>query len=279
MTIHAVVLRTELLGDIPVRILNYKNDNAIPINDIADGIGYDRSTIRKLIKRHLTVLGSDVGKVIMPSPQDGGEQETTCLTLAGALSLVSKVDYLKIKNPEKQAKVIRFQEWVKDTLVKEYKAMQAKLIQPDPRGMWHPPSIAVGEAIKRNMEAARTVSAEMGVPLDLAMAKALVLTSRETGMDLTSYSRLLPAKDSVVMDADYISASQIAEIMGPTFNAYRINWYLGNNGYIAKEDGEWALTEKGREYGKVFPFAAGSGHVGYYIRWRRAVMKDSGMIK
>jgi hypothetical protein len=68
--------------------------------------------------------------------------------------------------------------------------------------------------------------------------------------------------------------------MGPCFNAYRINYFLYNMGYQVKsDDGGYNLTAKGEAYGKEFPYAAGSGHVGYSIRWKREVMKDSGMIK
>jgi hypothetical protein len=39
------------------------------------------------------------------------------------------------------------------------------------------------------------------------------------------------------------------------------------------------MTEQGSLYGKVFPFAARSGHVDYFLRWKPEVMQASGMIR
>ena len=172
-----------------------------PVVDIAKILDLDRSNLSRLLKRNHLLFDGQTKACRITTPR--GPQTVVLVSGFAAIGLLYKVCAIESKSPEIQEKIALFQKWATELIEKK---MQAKLIQPDPRGMWHPPSVAVGEAIKRNMEAARTVSAEMGVPLDLAMAKALVLTSRETGMDLTSYSRLLPAKDSVVMDADYISA-------------------------------------------------------------------------
>ena len=99
-------VRVEDVQGMPVRIANPDTPrSSIPLNDIADNIGYDRSTLRKLVKRNRDVLKEDELTVLIASSQ--GAMETTCLTLAGTLSIMSKIDYLRVKNPEKKEKIIK----------------------------------------------------------------------------------------------------------------------------------------------------------------------------
>ena len=282
-------LRTERFMGMAVRIHNPNVKPMIPLNDIAEVIGYDRSTLRKLMNRNIKVLEEEVGKAVMDSPQ--GKQENIVISYAGTLSLLSKIDYLRIKDKDKANKIIEFQKWVKSSLVEKMQ-VQAKL----PVHEALKPSGTVNEVMSRYMESARTASREMGVPLDLAMAKALVLAGRDLHMDLTGYSRLLPASATpqlrpgpvvptgqFVTDG-YLSASEIAHRLnsrnGGNLRGKHINKYLQNQGFLYKnEELRWCMTDLGARYGRVFAFAASSGHVDYFIRWNPEVMQASRMIR
>ena len=282
-------LKTEQFMGMAVRIHNPNVKPMIPLNDIAEVIGYDRSTLRKLMNRNIKVLEEEVGKAVMDSPQ--GPQENIVISYAGTLSLLSKIDYLRIKNKDKSNKIIAFQKWVKSSLVEKMQ-VQAKLpVHEDAH-----PSGTVNEVMSRYMESARTAAREMGVPLDLAMAKALVLAGRDLHMDLTGYSRLLPAATTasthppaqlpagVFVSDGYLSASEIAQRMnarnGGELRGKDINKFLKNYGLLYKnEEGRWCMTDLGAQYGRIFPFAASSGHVDYFIRWKPEVMQVSGMIR
>lgn len=273
-----------------VRIHNPNVKPMIPLNDIAEVIGYDRSTLRKLMNRNIKVLEEEIGKAIMPSAQ--GLQENIVISYAGTLSLLSKIDYLRIKDKKKADRIIEFQKWVKSSLVEKMQ-VQAKLpVHEAPR-----PSGAVTDTMHKYMEAARAAHEQMGVPLDLAWSKALVLAGRDLHMDLTPFARLLPAApDQTVrlrigtgpgpIDTQgYLSASEIAQYLnrknGGELRGKNINTYLKQKGFVYRreEDQRYCMTEQGSLYGKVFPFAARSGHVDYFLRWKPEVMQASGMIR
>jgi hypothetical protein len=128
------------------------------------------------------------------------------------------------------------------------------------------------------------------------MSKALVLAGRDLHMDLTGFARLLPAAEnqqpqirmtvSPIDTQGYLSASEIAQYLNrrngnDTLRGRHINNFLKQRGLIYRrnEDGRYCMTDKGAGYGKVFPFAARSGHVDYFLRWKPEVMQASGLIR
>ena len=296
---HPIVKTDQFMG-ITIRIARSGELPAIPINDIADGIEYDRSALRKLYSRNKEMLKEFAGSVRMPSPR-GGAQLNTCLTREGVIGILMKLDYKRIKSPEKKERIVKFQQWAIRAINTEMQ-IQAKLQSHEAPAPTPAPSGTVTEAIHRHMEAARTLHRELGVPLDLAQAKALVLAGRDLHMDLTGFARLLPAAagptpltiavrqimaPSQPIDTQgYLSASEIAQLINrrngsDTLKGKHINTYLKQKGYVYRreEDGRYCMTDKGAEYGKVFPFAARSGHVDYFLRWKPEVMQASGMIR
>ena len=276
MTTPSVALTpvNENFQGIPVRIVSPERGDMIPVVDIARALGMNRGNLSRLLKKQQAYFKEHTGIVKLTTPK--GAQDLVCITEFGAIGLLYKIDAGDSAEDEITKKILAFQNWATELIQKK---MQVQTKIPDNDIMQHAPSGVVGDSLRHHFTAARVVAAEMGVPLDLAMAKALVQASRETGVDLTGYARLLPARSNME-DGEYITPTEIARIMGPCFNAYRINYFLYNMGYQVKSDDDgYKLTAKGEAYGKEFPYAAGSGHVGYSIRWKREVMKDSGMIK
>ena len=284
-------IRTDTFMGIPIRIARRTFDNlpSIPINDIADGIDYDRSTLRQLYQRNEDLLKEFSGKVMIPTT-DGGMQPHVCLTREGVIGILMKLDYNRIKSTEKKDRIVKFQQWAIKKVNSEMQVQVKLPVQDAPR-----PSGAVTDTMQHYMEAARAAHREMGVPLDLAMSKALVLAGRDLHMDLTGFARLLPATEDTrfpvrigagaIDTQGYLSASEIAQYLnrrnGGNLRGKHINTYLKQNGYIypRDEDGRYCMTDKGSQYGKVFPFAARSGHVDYFLRWKPEVMQASGLIR
>ncbi|MDD3984007.1 MAG: hypothetical protein PHU54_08730 [Candidatus Omnitrophica bacterium] len=110
-------VKMEDFHGLAVRIVNPNTFPTIPLNDVAEGIGADRSGFRKLANRNHELIKEDISKVIISSSR--GPMETICISRDGIIVLLSKVDYLRIKDKERRNKVIEFQKWVKRTLIKE----------------------------------------------------------------------------------------------------------------------------------------------------------------
>lgn len=117
------LIRTEQFHEIPVRIVRRGRETLIPITDIADGIGYDRSTLGQLLKRNDELFLEYQGVVITTTPcgpdgRGGGPQETVCLNRDGIIALMMILNLSRIKDSEKRAKILQFRKWAIETLGK-----------------------------------------------------------------------------------------------------------------------------------------------------------------
>jgi len=277
---------------IPVRIVVVEGKKMIPVVDISKSLKIPQSTLRFILKED-PLLQDKQGKFKLVTNR--GPQDIVCVTNRGAVGLLYKVNAKLSEDEETRQRILKFQNFAIDTVEEK---MQTKIVNEEPvikeAG---PVSGAVTEVMTRYMESARAAHKEMGVPLDLAMAKALVLAGRDLHMDLTGFARLLPAADvppnrlanavpaGVFVTDGYLSASEIAQQMNrrngnDILRGKNINKFLKNAGFVYKnEEGRWCMTDSGAQYGKVFPFAAKSGHVDYFLRWKPEVMQASGMIR
>ncbi len=269
---------------IPVRIVTVNGTQMMPVVDIARALKINRGSLTRSLRDKLFEGKTMVCKVATPK----GAQGMVCITSLGAVGLLYKIDAKDSENNEIKKRVSSFQEWATKMVQKEMQIQSKPPVQETVR----PASGTVSEVIGKYMEGARAASREMGVPLDLAMAKALVLAGRDLHMDLTGFARLLPASPTgndrlaiapavnAFAHEGYLSAEEIAMRLGGGLRGKNVNKYLKNHGFIYKnEEKRWCMTDLGAHYGKVFPYAAGSGHVGYYICWMPEVMRASGMAR
>lgn len=74
-------VKTELFGDIPVRVGQYKDRPVMPVADITTALGYGRGNISRLLKRNEALFIPYKGVITMETP--GGRQELVCLTEEG----------------------------------------------------------------------------------------------------------------------------------------------------------------------------------------------------
>ena len=282
-----IPVSTEFQG-IPVRIVSVNGTQMMPVVDIARALKINRGSLTRSLKDKLFDGKTMACKVATHK----GAQGMVCITSLGAVGLLYKINAEDVEDKTLGKRVSEFQDFATKLVQKEMQVQVKLPVQDAPR-----PSGAVTDTMHQYMDAARVAYREMGVPLDLAMSKALVLAGRDLHMDLTGFARLLPAAEDqnirfpvrigvgAIDTQGYLSASEIAQYLnrrnGGNLRGKHINTYLKQNGYIypRDEDGRYCMTDKGSQYGKVFPFAARSGHVDYFLRWKPEVMQASGLIR
>ena len=111
---------------------------------------------------------------------------------------------------------------------------------------------------------ARDFSRVTGIPLGIAVAKAIDDAEKLTGEDYAHWKLALPARTDET-PVPHLNATQLGEIIG--LSAKEMNRQLEAAGLQLKVDKSWRLTEAGKTHGEEYPFDR-NGHSDYYIRWR-----------
>jgi len=255
-----IVTREEFQG-IPVRVVQREGIGAIPLNDIADGIGLDRSGLHKLLKRNERVLAPYVSMVNMST--DAGARETICLTRDGVIGILMKTDFGKMKDPVKQANVIEFQKWAIETLskvIRDESVLSINCRQVD---------------IKVELVEAKELAALCDKPQDMFLEAVFRKRGKPEFADLLA----LPANSIVHGEAGvWLNPSQIGMRCGHT--AREVNHYLNWHKYQYRDaNGFWRLDEKGLPYGEEYWFESPTKHREIRIRWQESLLIASGLIK
>jgi hypothetical protein len=251
---------------IPVRIVNVNGKDMIPVVDIARSLKIDRSNLSKTLKKNKALLAQHQGVVKITTPH--GAQKMVCISEFGAIGLLYKISPSESEDKEVENRILAFQNWATE-LIKKNMQVQSKVVKDDPGEGWS--SVAV-----EHLNFAKSL-ANSNPHLDPSMCLAIGIKKAEeaTGMDLSSYKKLIPPSPAQFQE-EYIDATHIGRIVNKT--AVEVNRYLERMGYVYRgDDHVLYLTEKGTAYGKVFPGCFRSGHDGYYIRWRRAIITDAKM--
>lgn len=242
------LIRIEQFNGMAVRFIANEGEQwRIPLSDIADALGMkDSSGIRKLFNRHSATLGRYSSRDILS--HEAGEREHICLSEKGVIGLLLKIKPGAAKDPAIQDKIIDFQVWAIEKLHSIIKGTEA-------------PARAIPEDAREYLKFARIFHEETGVSLGIAQAFAL----KEAG--LSSWQQLLPASD---VPTGYLTPTDIGNRIGRS--AREVNMWLYQRGYQNKgqEEGEWRLTDKGKEHAEEFPFYR-NGHAGYQIKWKQSV--------
>jgi hypothetical protein len=200
------ITKVEEFMGIPVRIVEHEQKTKLmPLNDIADGISYDRSTLRKLFHRNERLLGKFSGKVMMTSPQ--GVQETLCLNRDGVTGLLMKLDLKRIKNPDKQNRILAFQDWAIDVLGK---IMDGKQHNIKPFATPEQPIVNISDVVTEELKIADAFSKYAGVDRGIATSIAITWVEYNTKEDLSRYKNLIP-KGSRIGLLDHSPPQKLAE--------------------------------------------------------------------
>jgi hypothetical protein len=246
------LVKTENFQGISVRVVHHDNTDHIPLVDIADALGIDRSGLRKLFRRHEATLGKYSSKDIMTS--EAGTREFICLNQRGMMLLLLKIKPGASSNPDVEEKIVAFNEWAIEILHRAAKGenvlvssidtelQQAKriaeLTDTDPRIMW-------AAALRK-----------CGLP-EYADVLRPALVHGETGW--------------------YNPTRLVTLCNDPDLTPERLNWYLKNKGFQYRDGYIWRLTPMGLIHGREYNFEAPSGHVEIRIAWRESVLYASGL--
>jgi hypothetical protein len=226
----------------------------IPVVDIAENIGYSRSSITNTItKNESTFKGFTLIKDLNTA---GGMQAHLCLNRTGIERLLLLLRPAKNKGDlcerveEFRAKAFGKMEEnnelcllpapdnLKFDLLKatEY----AEVCQKDP-GIFH-----------------AAVFRKHGMP-EFAEALRPAITHGETGW--------------------YNPTRLISLCNDPDLTPERLNWYLHNKGFQYREGYIWRLSDSGKIHGMEYNYEAPSGHREIRIRWRESILYTSGLKK
>lgn len=229
---------------------------------VCDGLGL---TTGQMQKERLTIKEDIVlckGERNLVLPTKGGNQEVLCIELDFLplwLAKISITPNMQKEQPELTERLVKYQLEAKDVLAAAFINKKSSNHRPRKR-----PTDVV---FRQNVNIANTLVQNTGVKPGIALAAAIERTEMITGEDLTIYKQLLPAADH---DTGYLNATRIGKQIGESNQ--KVNQTLLQSGYQYKDDdGNWRLTDLGKQYGEELPFTR-NGHSGYQIRWSEKIV-------
>jgi prophage antirepressor-like protein len=130
-----------------------------------------------------------------------------------------------------------------------------------------PRSKPVDIIFRQRLNMARDFSRVTGVPLGIAVAKAIDDAEKLTGEDYTHWKRVLPARADE-KPVPHLNATNLGALIG--LSAQDTNRLLESAGFQVKSGKQWRLTEAGKTHGGEYPYDC-NGHSDYCIRWCESV--------
>jgi|GEM_PF-1845350 len=250
----------EVFKEKPVRFIRSEPKELwIPVNDVADAIGYDRDTLRQLINRNSDLFANMCSRSVILL-EGVGSREVLCVNRDGLVAVLVKISAGRIKDINRRKAVIEFQRWAVETI--------SKILA----GEYHLETFYPwAERLREHLEAAKALIEVSGVKPGIAHAAAIAAAEREIGRPLDEYRKALPPAEH---DTGHLNATDIGSRLG--ISGIAANQMLEAAGLIKKvgqgKKAVWRLTEKGKAYGEEFPFVR-NGHSGYQIRWNENVFE------
>ena len=242
-----------------VRVIPSEIGPVVPAVDIADNIGYNRSTITNTITKNERLFkGFTIFKAL---PTGGGTQQFLCLNSVGTDRLL-----LLIKPAKDREELCE--------RVERFKAKAFGLLAKVLPGPGVPPVLDV-ELIQ-----ARRIAELTGG--NLAAFQKIAL--EKCGVGDYAPARQVPAL--VHGETGWYNITQLVAMCNdPLLNPERLNWYLANNPkdperrpfQYRDENHLWRLTPLGAEHGKEYWYTAPSQHQEIRIAWRESVLYASGL--
>jgi hypothetical protein len=129
---------------------------------------------------------------------------------------------------------------------------------------------SLNTVLRKNVTTAKYME-ELGISKGIASAKAIELTEKETGADLSAWKVLLPYK---IDKESTHNPTELGKMIG--CKAQRVNKLLIEHGLqIRLDNGNYEVTELGKKYSELLPFAR-NGHSDYQIKWKKSVLEVIG---
>ena len=116
------------------------------------------------------------------------------------------------------------------------------------------------------------LSQYFGVDLGIARAHSLNVVEKTYELNLDDIKKLLPSFTGITANFNPTQLSEkLNSEIGVKLLAKQINSLLSELNLQHKINGEWILTEEGKQYGLAFPYER-NGHSGLQILWTETVV-------
>ena len=260
-----------ITGGSALRVLPSEIGSVVPVIDIADMIGYNRSSITKTIDKNEAAF--EGLKTFQTLPTPGGNQRFLCLNHTGTERL------FLLLSPSSKTKKDLFKR-VEEFRLKAFCKMESeKEIAP----VQQPPTQELDEVVAYDLIEAKQIAKLTDT--DPKALQAAIL--RKHGYPEIADVISPPAPSYVHGETGWYNPSGLVELCNdPNLTPERLNQYLANY----RENGEWRpfqvrdrilkiwrLTPRGLEHGREYAFNLGNGHSEPRISWRESILYASGL--
>lgn len=254
-----------------VRAIEQDGEVWLPLADLAEAIGYDRTSLPKHLDRNSDFFdGCSRTMDILSHDGTVTEESEICINEIGLYLLLARLSKGKIKNPDIKLAITRFRKSVPN-LIQKYRKKEIIPTEQKPQ-------------IKDEISRAKMLAQETGGDPRKFMEIAL----NKCGM--SEYSPALESISVVRGSPGWYNVTELIEkfCTDPLLTPKRLNWYLKNNPKDPErrpfqemdENGIWRLTDLGKEHGKEYWYKVDkTGHEEIRIVWQKSILFASGLLK
>lgn len=243
-----------------LRTLEHDGEIWIPLTDITNAWGIDRSTPDNIINRNKEVFDGLSRSVFDVT----SNSSLKCLNERGLYLMMGKVVAGRAKNPEAKSTIIRFQKWYPELIQKYRKGtIQAQLPAPDP----------IADSLIRNAKYREILIKNYEFTPEQATMITLQHVEKETGYTVERPGIVRQSEEG------WLNPTQIGQECGG-LTAREVNMRLYNLKFQYPQGPQdsriWRLTEIGERYGEEYQYELTNKHTEIRIRWHRDVLVAAG---
>jgi len=270
MTPQMQLTLSKVFEEKEIRAMDLNGELWVPVVDLADAWGVDRSTLTKIINRNPDIFRKLSTVIDVTSPSQNvpvSQSVNTALRLVnerGMIVLGLKVSSSHIKNPKAKEKIIEFNLWVPELIQDLRKGM----VQLSPPPQFLPTSHVQrpADVLNEQLDAADVLIKRSGMPKEIAHAMAVTLAGELSNTNLQPFASYIKAQSKQLLlteaipqdkaDYDmYFSITKVAAALKLPID--KVRNVLESLNIIYFDNGNWHLTKGGEKYGKVFMVTPG----------------------
>jgi prophage antirepressor-like protein len=271
MTPQMQLTLSKVFEEKEIRAMDLDGELWVPVVDLADAWGVDRSTLTKIINRNPDIFKKLSTVVDFTSPNQiplNPQTVNNSLRLVnerGMIILGLKVSSSHIQNAKAKEKIIEFQLWVPQLLQDLRKGM-VQLTAPQqfvPISHVQRPV----DILNDQLDAADILIKRSGMPKEIAHAMAVTLAGELSNTNLQPFASYIKAQSKQLQITDgckpvdqadfdaHFSLKYIANILKLSEDKTRN--ILESKNILCYKNKMWHLTTYGEKYGKAFKVQIG----------------------
>jgi prophage antirepressor-like protein len=265
MTPQTQLTLSKVFDEKNIRAMEMDGEVWVPVVDIAEAWGVDRSTLTKIINRNPEIFNHLSTVIDLTSPNQispNSETVNNSLRLVnerGMTILGLKVSAGHIKNKVVKDKIIDFQLWVPG-LIQDLRKGLITLSTPTPTLTLHQARMPV-DILKEELDVADELVSRSGLTKEQAHSYAVILAGERAGVNLQCYATAIKAQSTQLqlIEAEPIDREEfnklhsLRDLSGMLkLPENKVRTVLESIGVIYFEHGIWKLTKRGEQYGKAF---------------------------